>query len=97
MKIFKSGSSAIVFLGYIAGIIAFWHFSIQQKQMFSSPYPVYDRKYGAAIEALGFISCITIVIGNFLKKIEKRLERIEEELGALKKQEKSSDDVSPDA
>jgi hypothetical protein len=63
-------------LACVAGAVAFWHFYLQQTQMFSDPSHVYDQKYGATVEALGLIACITAVVSNCLKKIEERLDRL---------------------
>jgi hypothetical protein len=77
VKILKNGSSRVMLLALIAGVIAFWNLYIQQTQMFSTPVHVYDSKYGATVEALGLISWIAMVISNCLKKIEERLDKLE--------------------
>lgn len=77
MKMFKTGSSQIMLLAAITGIIAFWHLYLQQTQMLSDPLHLYDQKYGAAIEALSLTATVSAVISNCLKKIEERLNVLE--------------------
>jgi hypothetical protein len=77
MKILNTGSSRVMLLAIAAGAVAFWHLYVQQSQMLTDPAHIYDSKYGAAIEALGLIGLIAIVISNCLKTIEKRLDTLE--------------------
>jgi hypothetical protein len=78
MKIFRTGSAQIMLVAVITGVIAFWHLYLQQSAMLSDPLHLYDQKYGAAIEALSLTATVGAVISNCFKKIEERLNKIEQ-------------------